>query len=381
MAKSNVVRKDRDMMERSHMGLLQESDAPFMAKPNVVRRDRDVLNRANFGLLPEPEFSWSSFSASATVNGVVVALLLVISAASVHEIKKRNQEIVLIAPVSEPPPPPPPTVKLKPPPPEIIKQLAPPKIEVPKPVEIQKPEPVAIKMNTPTPVLPPAPPKAVTPPPAPKQVLLAAATPASVPNNSAHPTALALGDVNALKPSANAKAAAVSLGMAGMPPANSGQGARSVSINAGSGAPNGVMGGKDRGPSRIIGLANGVPGGTGPLTSTNRSAVSLGAQVAPPPPAQQQVRSGAMTSVTVVYKPSPVYSDEARQMHVQGTVDIEVVFHANGSVQILRVVHGLGHGLDESAVRSAEGIRFKPAMQDGHAVDQHTVVHIIFQLG
>jgi len=61
-------------------------------------------------------------------------------------------------------------------------------------------------------------------------------------------------------------------------------------------------------------------------------------------------------------------------------VDVEVIFHANGSVQVIRVVRGLGYGLDQNAMIAAANIRFKPAMQSGQPVDQHSIVHIVFQM-
>ena len=47
---------------------------------------------------------------------------------------------------------------------------------------------------------------------------------------------------------------------------------------------------------------------------------------------------------------------------------------------MVKIVRGLGHGLDDSAVRAAEQIRFKPALKDGQPSDSTAVVHIIFQL-
>ena len=59
---------------------------------------------------------------------------------------------------------------------------------------------------------------------------------------------------------------------------------------------------------------------------------------------------------------------------------LNVVFTANGKVEVLNVVRGLGHGLDESAQRAARGIRFNPARRDGHPVDSNATLHIVFQL-
>jgi TonB family protein len=57
-----------------------------------------------------------------------------------------------------------------------------------------------------------------------------------------------------------------------------------------------------------------------------------------------------------------------------------VVFTAGGDVRVLDVVRGLGHGLDESALRAARQIKFKPALRDGQPVDSTATVHILFQL-
>ena len=84
--------------------------------------------------------------------------------------------------------------------------------------------------------------------------------------------------------------------------------------------------------------------------------------------------------VEIVFKPTPEYTDEARTAHIEGTVSLELEFTAAGEVRVLRVVHGLGHGLDEAAERAALRIRFKPAQSDGRAVDSRAKVQITFQL-
>jgi len=82
----------------------------------------------------------------------------------------------------------------------------------------------------------------------------------------------------------------------------------------------------------------------------------------------------------VLSKPNPTYTAEARNLKLEGEVALEVQFCATGSVRVLRVVRGLGHGLDEAAATAAENIRFKPAQSRGQAVDFKTTVHIVFRL-
>jgi len=82
----------------------------------------------------------------------------------------------------------------------------------------------------------------------------------------------------------------------------------------------------------------------------------------------------------ILSKPTPAYTDEARTLKLEGDVVLDVRFAASGEIQVLGVVRGLGHGLDESAKRAALGIRFKPAQSAGHPIDFRTTVHIVFRL-
>jgi TonB family protein len=88
----------------------------------------------------------------------------------------------------------------------------------------------------------------------------------------------------------------------------------------------------------------------------------------------------AVQPVVILEKPNPVYTEEARRLGLEGEVLIQVVFPASGPLRVIRVTKGLGHGLDEAAVRAAQQIRFKPALQQGRAVDFPATVHIVFQL-
>ncbi len=87
-----------------------------------------------------------------------------------------------------------------------------------------------------------------------------------------------------------------------------------------------------------------------------------------------------LTPVEILAKPRPVYTDEARRLHLEGEVLLDVVFSASGQVHVLRVVRGLGHGLDQSALRAAQQIRYRPALRDGRPADSNAVVHIVFEL-
>ncbi len=90
--------------------------------------------------------------------------------------------------------------------------------------------------------------------------------------------------------------------------------------------------------------------------------------------------TGAATPVEITYKPNPAYTDEARSLKLEGEVLLEVSFGANGSLHVNRVVRGLGHGLDETAIAAANKMRFKPALRGGQPVDSTAIVHVMFQM-
>ena len=86
------------------------------------------------------------------------------------------------------------------------------------------------------------------------------------------------------------------------------------------------------------------------------------------------------TMVDILDKPRPQYTAEGRRMRIEGDVVLDLVFLANGTIQVNNVISGLGHGLDEAAVRAAQQIKFKPAKRDGQPVDFPARVRIEFQL-
>jgi len=86
------------------------------------------------------------------------------------------------------------------------------------------------------------------------------------------------------------------------------------------------------------------------------------------------------TPVEILAKPKPAYSVEARQLHLEGEVLLEVIFQASGGIRIMHIAHGLGHGLDETAAEATSHIRFKPATCGGTSIDVNATVHVTFRL-
>jgi TonB family protein len=88
----------------------------------------------------------------------------------------------------------------------------------------------------------------------------------------------------------------------------------------------------------------------------------------------------AVRPVEILFKPSPIYTEEARRLRVEGEVVLSVVFQADGTLRVLGVLQSLGHGLDQMAEQAASQIRFKPAEQAGKPTDFAATLRIEFRL-
>jgi TonB family protein len=97
-----------------------------------------------------------------------------------------------------------------------------------------------------------------------------------------------------------------------------------------------------------------------------------------PPRARTVVKPD--TPVQILSKPRPAYTEDARRLGLEGEVLLEVLFEATGDLRVLRVVRGLGHGLDEAAMRAAKGILFRPALLDDQPIDTTLVLRVVFQM-
>ena len=112
-----------------------------------------------------------------------------------------------------------------------------------------------------------------------------------------------------------------------------------------------------------------------------KSAFGDAARETPATPVMRDSVAASLTSsVDILSKPRAAYTAEARALGLEGEVLVEVVFEASATVRVVRLVKGLGHGLDENALAAAREIRFRPARREGVATDATAVVHILFQL-
>jgi protein TonB len=133
----------------------------------------------------------------------------------------------------------------------------------------------------------------------------------------------------------------------------------SDSRGAGSGSGAGTGQGTGIGEGTGSGIGQGSGGGTG------GGPYRPGAGITPP---------GLLREVR------PDYTEEARRRGVEGDVVLEIVVRADGSVGDVKVLHGLGGGLDQRATDAVRQWRFSPARRFGTPVDVMVEVAVEFKL-
>jgi len=92
-------------------------------------------------------------------------------------------------------------------------------------------------------------------------------------------------------------------------------------------------------------------------------------------------RPGAgITPPSILREVTPDYTDEGRRRAIQGDVVLEIVVRADGSVGSVKLLQGLGSGLDQRAIDAVRQWRFNPARRYGTPVDVVVEVAVEFKL-
>jgi TonB family C-terminal domain len=89
---------------------------------------------------------------------------------------------------------------------------------------------------------------------------------------------------------------------------------------------------------------------------------------------------GGVSAPSVLYKVEPAYTEEARVAKYTGTVVVTVEIQPDGTAQNIRVIKGLGLGLDEQAVEAIGQWRFKPGMKGDVPVTVAANIEVNFRL-
>ena len=89
---------------------------------------------------------------------------------------------------------------------------------------------------------------------------------------------------------------------------------------------------------------------------------------------------GGVSAPVVLFEPEPEFSEEARKAKVAGNVLVYCHVDTSGHTTHVRVLKGIGLGLDEKAVEAVRLYKFKPAMENGHPVEIEMNIEVNFQI-
>jgi TonB family protein len=92
------------------------------------------------------------------------------------------------------------------------------------------------------------------------------------------------------------------------------------------------------------------------------------------------IPNGIVTPPQIITHPKAEYTEEARRLGVQGSVVVQAQFDADGNFKVLRIVKGLGFGLDENALAALRNWRFQPAVRNGERVSVIAEIEVPFEL-
>jgi len=137
----------------------------------------------------------------------------------------------------------------------------------------------------------------------------------------------------------------------------------------------GTAAGKGDGP----GGGDGRGGGNGPGEGTGLGAgkvAGFGGDVYPP--------GNGVSNPVLVREVKPNYTADALRAKIQGTVEMEAVVQADGTIdpRSIRIVRSLAStfGLDREAIEAVKQWRFRPAMRSGQAVASFVTLELVFTL-
>ncbi|HSO76749.1 MAG TPA: energy transducer TonB, partial [Blastocatellia bacterium] len=77
---------------------------------------------------------------------------------------------------------------------------------------------------------------------------------------------------------------------------------------------------------------------------------------------------------------APRYSDEARNLKIQGAVLMAILVTENGDVGSVMLLRKLGHGLDGQAESAARNLKFSPAIRNGQPIPYWMKLSVSFNL-
>ena len=98
---------------------------------------------------------------------------------------------------------------------------------------------------------------------------------------------------------------------------------------------------------------------------------------APPDPGAVRPRTGKVPP-RAIYTSNPEYTQKALNAGIHGIVILTLTVGADGLAHDVKVIVGLGYGLDERAIEAVQSWKFEPALQDRIPIEFKEAVEVNF---
>jgi periplasmic protein TonB len=133
------------------------------------------------------------------------------------------------------------------------------------------------------------------------------------------------------------------------------------------GMPNSPLAGVSMGNGNGTGIGSGSGSGLGPGSGGNYGG------------GPKRI-GGGVSAPVVIYQVDPEFSEEARKAKFMGVVTVNLWVDEKGNPTHVRVLRGVGMGLDEKAMDAVKQYKFKPAMEGGKPVLVELNIEVNFQI-
>ncbi|MGD0401832.1 MAG: TonB family protein [Candidatus Acidiferrales bacterium] len=113
-----------------------------------------------------------------------------------------------------------------------------------------------------------------------------------------------------------------------------------------------------------------------PQTSTNASSVPNSPTTKP-----KSIRVGGnVAAANLIHRVTPVYPNDAKKKHIQGTVLLHAVIAQDGTMKTVEYMSGPTE-LTDSAINAVKQWRYKPTSLRGELIEVDTTISVVFSLG
>ena len=88
----------------------------------------------------------------------------------------------------------------------------------------------------------------------------------------------------------------------------------------------------------------------------------------------------SVTPPHAIFVLDPEYTEQARKKKINGTVVVSLTVTVDGTTRDIKVVKGVGYGLDEKAVEAVSRWKFSPALRNGQPIEKDITAEVAFHL-